>query len=53
MLLWEIGPVIGTHLGPGTIGIVWVGDLQEEWYKTKRDIRFWKREEKQAKKKKK
>jgi len=51
VFLWEIGPVIGTHLGPGTIGIVWVGDLKEEWYKTKRDIRFWKREEKQAKKK--
>ena len=44
VLLWDIGPVIGTHLGPGTIGLVWVGDLQENWYKTKRDIRFWRKE---------
>jgi DegV family protein with EDD domain len=44
VLLWDIGPVIGTHLGPGTIGMVWVGDLQENWFKTKRDIRFWRKE---------
>ncbi len=31
VIVWEIGPVIGTHLGPGTIGIVWVGEFKEEW----------------------
>ena len=44
VLLWDIGPVIGTHLGPGTIGLVWVGNIEENWYKTKRDIRFWRKE---------
>ncbi|HUT82837.1 MAG TPA: DegV family protein [Candidatus Bathyarchaeia archaeon] len=33
VFLWEIGPVIGTHLGPDTLGIVWVGDFKEEWLK--------------------
>ncbi|HUU79417.1 MAG TPA: DegV family protein [candidate division Zixibacteria bacterium] len=42
VLLWDIGPVIGTHLGPGTIGYVWVGEFKEEWVKTKIDLRFWK-----------
>ncbi|NHJ87678.1 MAG: DegV family protein [Asgard group archaeon] len=43
VLLWDIGPVIGSHLGPGTIGIVWVGDFHDEWVKTKIDLRFWKK----------
>jgi len=45
VLVWEIGPVIGTHLGPGTVGIVWVGDFKEEWLKLKRKLRFWEKEE--------
>ncbi|NHJ86444.1 MAG: DegV family protein [Asgard group archaeon] len=35
ILLWDIGPVIGTHLGPDTIGFVWVGNFNEEWLKKK------------------
>ena len=42
ILVWEIGPVIGAHLGPGTIGFVWTGEFKEEWLKTKIDLRFWK-----------
>lgn len=42
VLVWDIGPVIGTHLGPGTIGFVWVGEFNEDWLKTKIDLRFWK-----------
>ncbi len=45
VLVWEIGPVIGTHLGPGTIGIVWVGDFKDEWLKIKRNLKFWKNED--------
>ncbi len=45
VVVWEIGPVIGTHLGPGTIGIVWVGEFDEDWLKTKIDLRFWKDKE--------
>ena len=44
ILIWEIGPVIGAHLGPGTIGFVWVGDFNDEWLKTKIDLRFWKQD---------
>ncbi|NHK32613.1 MAG: DegV family protein [Asgard group archaeon] len=45
IVIWEIGPVIGTHLGPGTIGFVWVGDFDHEWFKTKVDLDFWKKDE--------
>lgn len=45
IVLWDIGPVIGTHLGPGTIGFVWVGEFKEEWVKTKIDLRFWKHDD--------
>ncbi|MFW9923005.1 MAG: DegV family protein [Candidatus Thorarchaeota archaeon] len=44
VLVWDIGPVIGTHLGPGTIGFVWVGEFHEDWVKSKIDLRFWRRE---------
>lgn len=44
VLVWEIGPVIGTHLGPDTIGVVWVGEFKEEWLKIKRNLKFWKKE---------
>ena len=44
VLIWDIGPVIGTHLGPKTVGIVWVGEFNENWIKRKRQLRFWKQE---------
>jgi DegV family protein with EDD domain len=47
LLIWDIGPVIGTHLGPGTVGFVWVGDLDYDWFKVKKDYRFWKKESKE------
>ncbi|MHA1441137.1 MAG: DegV family protein [Candidatus Heimdallarchaeota archaeon] len=31
VLLAEIGPVCGTHLGPGALGIAWFGNYQKEW----------------------
>ena len=31
ILLTEIGPVCGTHLGPGALGVAWFGDYQKEW----------------------
>lgn len=31
ILLGEIGPVIGTHVGPGLLGLTWIGDYQEDW----------------------
>ncbi|NPE06663.1 MAG: DegV family protein [Asgard group archaeon] len=33
ILIGEIGPVVGTHLGPGAIGFAWIGDFAEEWIK--------------------
>ncbi len=45
ILIWDIGPVIGTHLGPGTIGFVWVGEFNHDWFKSKIDLRFWKKDE--------
>lgn len=33
ILVGEIGPVVGTHLGPGAIGFAWIGDFAEEWIK--------------------
>lgn len=33
ILIGEIGPVVGTHLGPGAIGFAWIGDFEEEWIK--------------------
>ncbi len=33
VLIGEIGPVVGTHLGPGAIGFAWIGDFAEEWIK--------------------
>jgi len=31
VILAEIGPVCGAHLGPGTLGIAWFGEYQKEW----------------------
>lgn len=33
VLIGEIGPVVGTHLGPGAIGFAWIGNFAEEWIK--------------------
>ena len=33
ILIGEIGPVVGTHLGPGAIGFAWIGDFAEDWIK--------------------
>ncbi len=31
VVLAEIGPVCGTHLGPGALGVAWFGEYQKEW----------------------
>ena len=31
VVLAEIGPVCGAHLGSGTLGIAWFGEFQKEW----------------------
>jgi DegV family protein with EDD domain len=31
VILAEIGPVCGAHLGPGAIGIAWFGDYHKKW----------------------
>lgn len=33
ILIGEIGPVVGTHLGPGAVGFAWIGDYEDEWIK--------------------
>lgn len=33
ILVGEIGPVVGTHLGPGAIGFAWIGDYEDDWLK--------------------
>ncbi|NHK32964.1 MAG: DegV family EDD domain-containing protein [Asgard group archaeon] len=29
--IFEVGPAIGVHLGPGALGFVWIGDFDKEW----------------------
>jgi DegV family protein with EDD domain len=29
--IFEVGPAIGVHLGPGAIGFAWIGDFDKEW----------------------
>ena len=29
----EVGPAVGVHVGPDTIGFVWVGEYSDEWFK--------------------
>ena len=31
IILAEIGPVVGSHLGPGAIGLAWFGEYQKDW----------------------
>jgi DegV family protein with EDD domain len=33
VLVAEVGPAIGVHVGPNTIGIAWVGNYSDEWFK--------------------
>jgi DegV family protein with EDD domain len=28
----QIGPTVGTHLGPGVIALSWIGDFKKEWF---------------------
>ncbi|MFW9922667.1 MAG: DegV family protein [Candidatus Thorarchaeota archaeon] len=32
ILLWEIGPAIGVHVGPGALGLTWIGKPANEIY---------------------
>ncbi|MBD3192092.1 MAG: DegV family EDD domain-containing protein [Candidatus Heimdallarchaeota archaeon] len=32
IFIGEIGSVVGTHIGPGLLGITWIGDYQEDWF---------------------
>ncbi|NHJ49099.1 MAG: DegV family protein [Asgard group archaeon] len=31
VMILEIGPAIGVHLGPGALGFVWLGEFKKEW----------------------
>jgi DegV family protein with EDD domain len=33
ILMAEVGPAVGVHVGPNTIGFVWVGDYSDDWFK--------------------
>jgi len=33
ILIWEIGPAIGVHVGPGALGLTWAGKSAEELLK--------------------
>ncbi len=30
ILIWQIGPAIGVHVGPGALGLAWVGESSEK-----------------------
>lgn len=32
ILIGEVGPAIGVHVGPDTIGIAWIGEYDEQWF---------------------
>ena len=31
IILAEVGPVIGSHIGPRALGFAWIGDFKKEW----------------------
>ena len=31
LILAEVGPIVGSHVGPGAIGLSWIGDFKKEW----------------------
>ena len=33
ILMAEVGPAVGVHVGPDTIGFVWVGEYSDDWFK--------------------
>jgi DegV family protein with EDD domain len=33
VLMAEVGPAVGVHVGPNTIGFVWIGEYDKEWFK--------------------
>lgn len=33
ILMAEVGPAVGVHVGPNTIGFVWIGEYDESWFK--------------------
>ncbi|NHJ05025.1 MAG: DegV family protein [Candidatus Heimdallarchaeota archaeon] len=32
ILMAEVGPAVGVHVGPNTFGFVWIGDYNENWF---------------------
>ncbi|MEA2069723.1 MAG: DegV family protein [Asgard group archaeon] len=32
VLMAEVGPVVGVHVGPNTFGFVWIGNYYPEWF---------------------
>ena len=32
ILMTEVGPIVGTHVGPNTIGFVWIGKCDNKWF---------------------
>ncbi|MBN1329682.1 MAG: DegV family protein [Candidatus Heimdallarchaeota archaeon] len=33
ILMAEVGPAVGVHVGPDTFGFIWVGEYSDEWFK--------------------
>jgi len=33
ILMAEVGPAVGVHVGPDTFGFVWVGEYSDDWFK--------------------
>ncbi len=33
ILMAEVGPAVGVHVGPDTFGFVWVGEYNDDWFK--------------------
>lgn len=32
ILMAEVGPAVGVHVGPETFGFVWIGEYKDEWF---------------------
>ena len=33
VIMAEVGPAVGVHVGPDTFGFVWIGDYSDDWFK--------------------
>ena len=33
ILMAEVGPAVGVHVGPNTYGFVWIGEYNDDWFK--------------------